>query len=985
MPRKCAIEQLEPRAMFDGNGLLLSNDAYLTLSFAADGTSVAGQTNALAAKFDAIAPEAVWKNAILSAFQTWASRTNADIGVVGDGGQPFGSPGPSRGDSRFGDIRIAAIGMDPLVGGASTPIDRLVGGTWKADVLFNTNFSFQSVNDIYEIALHEAGHVFGLEDNADPNSPLHSGTIPTATAPTVQDTANLQALYGVRLADFNETENGKQDNDSFTNATVLVVPSSPTVVAGSVPVLIYGDITSNSDADYFRLKMPDTYSGPMNVVLRSTGISLLAPHLQVYDQNHQLVQDTISSSSTGDSLTFSLPSAGPNDIYYLKVSGATSDVFGIGGYSLKATFDAVQQADLSVLNAYRDSDLRKLSQDEIRKLEVPSNDHFLSEDTNTNDDPTNAIALQEKTGFADPSRYETVGSISSSTDTDFYQVRSPQNIAAPANVLTVAIHTLSDGQFVPKVRVFDRNQVEMPVTILANGGGEVVVQVGGIESNHNYFVEVAADDPLGPFKVGNYQLTASFRDQAAAFQTFAVGTVPADTTQTEHTLYVAQPQLFHFLLQSQGMPTTGPIAIVATIYDAAGNTVFRLADPVGSTESQGAVLLATGTYKVRFSAISLNGVVSEPIDYKLSGIGISDPFASDPNDQTTNPFVNPDPSTGGAFVYPGNIHSNDPALWDSFISSLPSPPPADLQTQITLLIGNWWSWFWQQTGVNGPPLAQSDRYSTASNAPLSISQANGALANDVDPESDPMAAVLVAGPQSGALSFNSDGSFQYTPAAGFNGAVQFTYQTSDFRQLSNQATVSIAVGLVVDYDHNGIVDQGDYDTWRGNFGATGLANGDGNGNSVVDAGDFVLWRKSRPPAGGAMSAFAATTPPTTAVVSAVDSSSPPAARPAISAPIADTRVATAVAAESLQIASAPVAFVTSELPTGGTSPASALLLAIDTISTSTAGAQGLGTAIATDLAFEQLSTDPQAMQWSDVALTSFRDPAIAESLTSPVT
>src|SRR3954451_15299798 len=134
------IEALEPRMMFDGNGLLLANDAYLTLSFAADGTSVAGQTNSLAAKFNAIAPQSVWENAVLQAFQTWAVRTNVDVGIVPDGGQPLGTPGPTHGDTRFGDIRIAAIAMDPQIGAEATPLDRLVGGTWQADVVFNTNF-----------------------------------------------------------------------------------------------------------------------------------------------------------------------------------------------------------------------------------------------------------------------------------------------------------------------------------------------------------------------------------------------------------------------------------------------------------------------------------------------------------------------------------------------------------------------------------------------------------------------------------------------------------------------------------------------------------------------------------------------------------------------------------------------------------------------------------------------------------------------------
>ena len=52
---------------------------------------------------------------------------------------------------------------------------------------------------------------------------------------------------------------------------------------------------------------------------------------------------------------------------------------------------------------------------------------------------------------------------------------------------------------------------------------------------------------------------------------------------------------------------------------------------------------------------------------------------------------------------------------------------------------------------------------------LDVSPGAGVLQNDFDPDADPTVAVLVARPSSGSLSFNSDGSFQYTPAAGFNG------------------------------------------------------------------------------------------------------------------------------------------------------------------------------------------------------------------------
>jgi hypothetical protein len=550
-----------------------------------------------------------------------------------------------------------------------------------------------------------------------------------------------------------------------------------------------------------------------------------------------------------------------------------------------------------------------------------------------------------------------IASISDATDIDFYGVRSPQNVTAQADVLTVAVRTLSAGQFVPKINAFDRNFNPLPVTILANGGGEVVVQIGGIESDRNYYIEVRANDPAGPFNVGNYQLTASFRDRPANFVTFAAGTLAADATQNVHTLYVAQPQLFHFLLQAAAAPVSNPTAIVATFYNEAGNLVYRLATPVGEAQSQGAVLLAPGSYTVRIASLTFQGPLTESVDYTLSGIAISDPFASDPNDQTTHPFANPDPTLGGAYLYPGGIITNDPFLWDSFINSLPSAPPPDLQTQISLLLGNWWSWFWTQTGANGPPLAQADSYSTGSNTVLSVSPAAGVLGNDLEPEGDPIAAVLVAAPRTGVLQFNVDGSFQYTPTAGFNGAVQFSYQTSDFRQLSNQVAVSIAVGLIGDYDHSGLVDQLDYNVWRANYGSTEQLDADGNGNGVVDSGDYVVWRKNQGLAAGASASMSAAATAVAAPAAGAEVASS-------SAVVETTTIAPPQTSEpSLALMSNPPALSLGNSATvmGDLAPASASLWDQNLLAIASAVQAGIATGsqdtalLATDMAFDQLN------------------------------
>jgi Bacterial Ig domain/Carboxypeptidase regulatory-like domain/Bacterial Ig-like domain (group 1) len=91
-----------------------------------------------------------------------------------------------------------------------------------------------------------------------------------------------------------------------------------------------------------------------------------------------------------------------------------------------------------------------------------------------------------------------------------------------------------------------------------------------------------------------------------------------------------------------------------------------------------------------------------------------------------------------------------------------------------------------------PPTAQNDSYGATAGVPLTVAAGQGVLANDSDPDGDSMTASLVSGPSSGTLTFNSDGSFVYTPSASFFGSISFTYQVSAGGQ-TDTATVTIIV------------------------------------------------------------------------------------------------------------------------------------------------------------------------------------------------
>jgi len=99
------------------------------------------------------------------------------------------------------------------------------------------------------------------------------------------------------------------------------------------------------------------------------------------------------------------------------------------------------------------------------------------------------------------------------------------------------------------------------------------------------------------------------------------------------------------------------------------------------------------------------------------------------------------------------------------------------------------------TGVDDLPTAQDDRYGVLKDGTLTVAAGDGVLANDIDLDQDGLTVSLpsVQGPQHGNLQMDSDGSFIYTPDAGFGGVDRFTYQANDGIRDSNLAVVDIDV------------------------------------------------------------------------------------------------------------------------------------------------------------------------------------------------
>jgi len=137
----------------------------------------------------------------------------------------------------------------------------------------------------------------------------------------------------------------------------------------------------------------------------------------------------------------------------------------------------------------------------------------------------------------------------------------------------------------------------------------------------------------------------------------------------------------------------------------------------------------------------------------------------------------------GSFVYTPNDYFNGT---DSFTYKAKDAVLESELAVVTITV----------TPVNDWPIANDDFYETMTGVLLDVA-APGVLENDVllDPNEEVSIQILDA-PQHGSLSMNDDGSFTYTPDAGFMGTDTFRYQVNSVQvnaEWSDDALVTIVV------------------------------------------------------------------------------------------------------------------------------------------------------------------------------------------------
>ena len=91
--------------------------------------------------------------------------------------------------------------------------------------------------------------------------------------------------------------------------------------------------------------------------------------------------------------------------------------------------------------------------------------------------------------------------------------------------------------------------------------------------------------------------------------------------------------------------------------------------------------------------------------------------------------------------------------------------------------------------VNDPPQAVDDAAETSEDTPVTIA----VLANDSDPDGDPLTVVEVSSPTHGTAVVADTGAVEYTPESDYHGTDRFTYVVGDESGLTAQAAVEVTV------------------------------------------------------------------------------------------------------------------------------------------------------------------------------------------------
>jgi ELWxxDGT repeat protein len=211
-------------------------------------------------------------------------------------------------------------------------------------------------------------------------------------------------------------------------------------------------------------------------------------------------------------------------------------------------------------------------------------------------------------------------------------------------------------------------------------------------------------------------------------------------------------------------PTTGAVgnlkAVIGTLLFTASSDAVTASEPWRLTPANTPPVAVNDAYSTNEDTpltVNAPGLIANDTDANSNvlhdTVKVSDPA----NGSVT---VNGD----GSFTYTPNANFNGS---DSFTYKVTDGMDDSNVATVNITV----------TSVTEGPVAVDDNYSTNQNTSLTVA-APGVLGNDSDGDGDPLTAGSASIPANGAVAFNADGSFTYTPNNNFTGTDSFTYVVS---------------------------------------------------------------------------------------------------------------------------------------------------------------------------------------------------------------
>ena len=614
--RSLRIEMLENRDMFARDDLAFAGFGSLTFSIAPDGAHVGHEMSSLKSKFDQVTTTAEWKQALARAFQKWSVHADINIGNVLDNGAASGVYGPTRGDERFGDIRITGFDYGRDTSAEAVSESSRSVGTWAGDVFFNTAVDWKDAKAIEAAALHEVGHVLGLGHSDDPASPMHIHGPSGALELTAQDILNLQAIHGIRNLDVNDAE-GR--NDSIAEASNIKGGDDDSTVRdgfnGSQVWIQFGDLHNAEDRDVYQIRTSPAYSGPLSVELRTSGLSLALLNAEITDRNGKIQSRTVMSGEFGGTSILTLDKTSPDGKYYLQVHSGSDPFWATGDYSItiatpnRLQSDATPIADWTrkVHRWYDNSGRTKYGFS--YQLLANSSDGPATDDKHTDDSLGKSVDMRLALTTASRTVYRAVGTISDLVDIDHYRVFAPK-VLNDKNEMVIDLESLKVGGLVPEIKLFDKRGVTLKPSVRVQGYGQTQLVLGSIQPEQEIYIQLTAGFVSNEFKTGSFSLDVTFSSPSAQPELLLSGTMTEGAGTVEREWYIAKPQLFGFSLEGITPSPSTQGQIWFSVFDDQRRLVAGLVAPLNSLRSAPGLFLNSGTYYFQVATSSGGSDVS---------------------------------------------------------------------------------------------------------------------------------------------------------------------------------------------------------------------------------------------------------------------------------------------------------------------------------------------------------------------------------------